>query len=465
MENPILNVDSYKASHYLQYPPHTSHVSSYIESRGGKFERLIFFGLQMFIKQYLLKPITQTHIDEAAAILPAHGLPFNRAGWEYILKNHRGFLPLELSALPEGSQVAHQVALVQVHNTDPKCAWLTSYVETALLRAVWYPTTVATISNRARQIIGSYLKDTADSQAGLPFKLHDFGARGASSLETAALGGCAHLVNFAGTDTIAGLMAARRFYHADMPAVSIPAAEHSTVTCWGREFEGAAYANMLKQFSGENKIFAVVSDSYDLWNAIDHLWGEELKDAVIHNGGTVVIRPDSGEPVAIVHQTIERLMAKFGSHINAKGYRQLPDFVRVIQGDGIGLESIKAILANLKRHQISAENIAFGMGGALLQQVNRDTLDFAMKASACCVQNQWRDVFKDPVTDSAKRSKKGRLAVVMGKNGFETIRHEDLNGQENQLKAVYRDGELLVDVDFDSVRARVAAADAYISTE
>lgn len=455
MTSILLNADSYKASHFLQYPAGTTNVSSYIESRGGAFEATVFFGLQMFIKQYLLKPFTQADIDEAAEIAELHGVPFNCAGWQYILDECEGYLPIEIQALPEGTVVPTRNALVQVVNTDPNCAWLTSYVETALLRAVWYPTTVATLSYACKQVIRRYLEDTADNCDGLAFKLHDFGARGATSEEAAAIGGLAHLVNFMGSDTLSGVVAGRRFYNEKMAAFSIPAAEHSTITSWGRDGEAAAYANMLDRFAGPGKLVAVVSDSYDLFNAIDNLWGGELKEKVEQSGGTLVVRPDSGEPVEIVSAAVERLMAKFGYRVNARGYKVLPDCVRVIQGDGISLASIEAILAEMKRRGLSADNVAFGMGGELLQKINRDTQKFAMKASSARVNGEWRDVFKDPATDPGKRSKRGRLAVVRNAAGVpETVREDELGGRENLLRVVFRNGDLLVDDNLAAIRAR-----------
>jgi len=452
-KNFILNTDSYKASHFLQYPPGTTHVSSYIETRGGNYEKAIFFGLQMFIKEYLEKSITYDDISEAKAVMEAHGVPFNEEGWRYIVQNHNGYLPIEIQAVPEGTPVAMQNALVQVVNTDPECAWLTSYVETALLRAIWYPTTVATVSHSCKQTIARYLDMTADSSEGLVFKLHDFGARGATTEEAAAIGGAAHLVNFWGTDTISGIMAARRYYNAEMAGFSIPAAEHSTMTAWGKDNETAAYENMLDQFSGPGKLVAVVSDSYDLWNAIDNIWGDALKDKVEATGGTLVVRPDSGNPVEVVTETIERLMDKFGYETNSKGYRMLPACVRVIQGDGVNEASIAEILAAMEARGLSADNVAFGMGGALLQKVNRDTMRFAMKANAVKVAGEWRDVYKDPVTDREKRSKKGRLAVIEPEPGVhKTIPEAELGSQKNILETVYRNGKLIREFSFEEVR-------------
>ena len=452
-KNFILNTDSYKASHFLQYPPGTTHVSSYIEARGGDYEKAIFFGLQMFIKEYLEQPVTYDDITEAKGVFEAHGVPFNEEGWRYIVQNHNGYLPIEIQAVPEGTPVAMQNALVQVVNIDPECAWLTSYVETALLRSVWYPTTVATVSYSCKQSIARYLEMTADSSEGLVFKLHDFGARGATTEEAAAIGGIAHLVNFWGTDNISGIMAARRYYNAEMPGFSIPAAEHSTMTAWGKDNETAAYENMLDQFSGPGKLVAVVSDSYDLWNAIDNIWGDELREKVEATGGTLIVRPDSGDPVEVVTETIERLMARFGYKTNSKGYRILPACVRVIQGDGVNEESIADILKAMEARGMSADNVAFGMGGALLQKVNRDTMQFAMKASAAKVNGDWRDVYKDPVTDHGKRSKKGRLAVIEPEPGnYKTIPEAELGSQKNILETVYRNGKLIREFNFEEVR-------------
>ena len=456
LKNLILNTDSYKTSHFVQYPPGTEYVSSYIESRGGDYDESCFFGLQMFLKDYLTTPISQEDIDEAENIILAHGLPFNRAGWEHILNEHGGYLPLEISAVPEGSVVPNHNVLAQVVNTDPKVPWLTSYAETMLLRGVWYPTTVATISRHVKKVIKRYLDETADSSEGLPFKLHDFGARGVSSNESAAIGGLAHLVNFQGTDTVVSLVAARRYYGESMAGFSIPAAEHATMTAWGRTHEGDAYANMLEHYGGEGKMLAVVSDSYDIWNAIDNIWGKDLKEKVTNSGGTLVVRPDSGDPATVVCTAINKLMDAFGYSVNSKGYRILPDYVRIIQGDGVSPGSIEKILEIMKHQRLSADNVAFGMGSALLQRLNRDTLKFAMKASAARVNGEWRDVYKDPVTDPGKESKKGRLALVKKGSSFETIKADNLSGRENLLVPVFKDGELIVDQTLEEVRAKAA---------
>jgi nicotinamide phosphoribosyltransferase len=453
--NLILNTDSYKASHFLQYPAGTEVVSSYIEPRGGSFKQVLFFGLQAFLKETLSKPVTLADIDEAEALFAAHGVPFYRQGWQHIVQQHGGFLPLEIEALPEGMVVPTGTALVQVRNTDPQAFWLTSYLETALLRAVWYPTTVATLSWQVKQNIRQSLQATCDEpEAQLPFKLHDFGARGVSSHESAALGGMAHLVNFMGTDTVVALLAACKYYGADMAGFSIPAAEHSTITAWGRDGEADAYANMLQQFGQAGKLLAVVSDSYDIYHAVSEIWGKQLRAQVESSGATVVIRPDSGVPEAVVPEVLQRLYAEFGGRVNSKGYRVLNDCVRVIQGDGVDVDSIGVILQRIQAAGFSTENVAFGMGGGLLQKVNRDTLSFAMKASAIQNNGVWRDVYKQPITDAGKNSKRGRLAVIKDAGGIKTMHEDALSWESNLLRPVFRNGELLVDDHFDVIRTR-----------
>lgn len=455
--NLILNSDSYKTSHWLQYPPGSEYMSSYVEARRGDYA-VIFFGLQAYIKEYLDKPITTAHIDEAERVIKAHGLPFNRAGWERLVEKHGGYLPVRIQAVPEGTKVPVSNVVCQIVNTDPEFYWLPSYLETSLLRAIWYPSTVASLSYYCKSIIKTALEKTADSTVGLPFKLHDFGARGASSMETVALGSLAHLVNFSGTDSLTALVAASRWYGMDqeMPAFSIPAAEHSTMTAWGREHEQAAFANMLEQFGGKGNTVAVVSDSYDLWNAIDNIWGDALKDDVKNMGGTLVIRPDSGDPAKVVREALERLAVKFGTTTNSKGYKVLPDYVRLIQGDGINPQSLGKILDTIIQAGFSAENVTFGMGGGLLQQVTRDTMSWAMKASAVRIDGEWKEIFKDPITSRSKRSKKGRLALVQDDNGkVSTVKEESLaDTDSNLLRDVFVDGKLLVDDSLTTIRER-----------
>lgn len=451
MQNIIFICDSYKVCHNNIYPPNTTNIYSYFESRGGKWQDIVFFGLQYQLKKYLEgRVVTQQMIDEADELLSMHfgtNKYFNRSGWEYILSQYSGRLPVSIRAVPEGMVVSNSNILMSIENTDPKCYWLTNYLETLLVQ-VWYPTTVATQSREMKKTILKYLKETGDATL-IDYKLHDFGFRGVSSVESAGIGGLAHLVNFRGTDTLEALRVGREYYNEGCAGNSICATEHSTITAWGKDHEYDAYKNLLSRYP--TGIIACVSDSYDIYNACDNIWGKELRDMVMARDGCLVIRPDSGDPTTMVTDIVARLGAKFGYVTNSKGYKVLDKHVRVIQGDGITCDSIDPILGRLKRFGWSADNIAFGSGGGLLQKLDRDTLRFAFKCSAATVNNQYVEVYKDPVTDKNKRSKRGKLKLVLGSNQEYNTVSENSTGDDYMVE-VFRNGEILKEYSLQEIR-------------
>ena len=457
--NPILDTDSYKASHFLQYPPSTTGLFAYLESRGGRFPQTLFFGLQAILKSQLLQTITSEHVAEAAELFAQHGLPFAKPGFDRIVNHHQGHWPVRIRAVPEGTLVPTHNVLMTVESTDPAVPWVVTYLETMILR-LWYPVTVATLSFQARQIIETALIQSADDPAfEIPFKLHDFGARGVSSRESAMLGGLAHLVNFQGTDTVAALVAARNYYGCPMAGYSIPAAEHSTMTSWGRSRETEAYQSMLDQFAKPGAILAVVSDSYDIDHAIAHIWGKVLKSKVMESGATIVIRVDSGDPVQQVVSALSKLDNAFGHQLNSKRFKLL-NHVRVIQGDGIDLNTIQEILNTVLRAGYSASNVVFGMGGALLQKVNRDTQKFAYKVCEATIDGIRIPIRKEPASDKGKWSKAGRQDLIRNTNGeLQTITVPDSldKSPESALQTVYFYGQFRNEVTLDEIRKRASA--------
>jgi nicotinic acid phosphoribosyltransferase len=774
-QNPLLDADSYKVSHWPQYPKGTTKMFSYIESRGGKFDRTVVFGLMYMIQEYFAGPIiTKEIVEQAKAFWEGHGMPFNYDGWMKVVNVYGGRLPVRIRAVPEGSVVPTHNILVSIESTDPELFWIASWLETQLVR-MWYATNVATISYHARKLIGQYLAETSDcGPEEVLFKLHDFGGRGATCREAATIGGCAHLINFRGSDTGVGVALANEMYKCPMSAWSIPAcyddeteilsedgfvlfkdldektkvaqytkegniefvypeniynvpysgnlitfttkgktakidlvvtpnhrmvrrslttneleifqandisfsqrneipqaglgvgpitrftpldalriafqadgsfvsrkdrytgektgckpirfslkkkrkcerlrvilkelnyeyfesksndkihfwikvpndvlmvkdfswiditqisstwakkaieeltnwdgqiknntllyhstnydtatvvqcvgvlsghrsvlseyedprdnrktiytvmvcpasgrnglgikkgtieyngivycvtvpsgmvvvrrnnfvaisgnSEHSTITSWGRENEEKAYENMLEVYGGNGKVLACVSDSYDIFNACENIWGGTLKQKVIDSGATLVIRPDSGDPKTVVLKVLEILGNKFGTTTNSKGFKVLK-YVRVIQGDGVNLDSIEEILEALKEVGWSTENITFGMGGALLQQHNRDTQRFAMKCSWVIVNGEEVEVFKQPATDQVKNSKRGRLDLIRKINDagfavYETVKLE--KGQDvhpdTVMQEVFLNGDVFNMLTMEEVR-------------
>jgi len=434
LSNIILTSDSYKISHWKQYPPGTEYVYSYFESRGCDrkgWDSVCFFGLQYFLKRYLVgQVVNQEKIDVAEKIYASHfgdgtsenPTLFYKEGWQYILDKCGGKLPVHIKAVPEGMVIPNKTVLFTMVNTDPKCFWLTNFLETLLVQ-VWYPMTVCTNSRFQKIAIQKYLEDTGNenwaSPGGSVFKLHDFGFRGVSSVESAAIGGCGHLVNFLGTDTVAAMVCATNYYSAGIASGhSIPASEHSTITSWGVDGEVDAMKNMLTQYPAG--LVACVSDSFDIFRACKDYWGTQLKDMIKgritdKQFGRLVVRPDSGDPAKTCTKIIGILLEQFKEDVieTKTGHKLLPPYIRVIQGDGVDYETIPEILESLKQAGYAADNIGFGSGGALLQKVNRDTFKCAFKCSEITINGKSREVFKDPITDGGKASKKGRLTLQL----------------------------------------------------
>lgn len=476
-ENLILLTDSYKVTHWKQYPKNTTKVYSYLESRGGKFKNTVFYGLQYFLKRYLSgQVVTNEKIEKAKRIFSSHfgnSELFNESGWRHILDKHNGHLPIRIKAVPEGKVISVRNILMSIENTDPEVPWLTNYLETIILN-IWHPITVATLSREVKKLLILNLKKTTnytqEQMDGLVgFMLHDFGCRGVGNPETAALGGSAHIINFNGSDTIPALELIEEYYNTDnVMAFSIPASEHSTITSWGSENEVKAFENMLDSYP--TGLVACVSDSFDIIRACREYWGGQLKEKILSRNGRLVIRPDSGDPVQTLKAVFKVLWEQFGGEINSKGFKVLHPNVRVIQGDGVNYESIGQICEMMIQEGFSVENIAFGMGGALLQKVDRDTQKFAFKCSSIIINGEEIDVRKNPIeinergerVESFKKSKAGRLKLIeddsfdgAGNDSPNYHTHEHSTDETgDQLVEVFLNGELMKEWTFEEIRER-----------
>ncbi|HSX19386.1 MAG TPA: nicotinate phosphoribosyltransferase [Candidatus Saccharimonadales bacterium] len=451
--NLILDTDSYKSGHFLQYPPRTTKLVAYLESRGGIFEKTVFFGLQYILKKYLSQKVTDADVLEADAFFKHHKLPFNKEGWMYIVRKLNGKIPLKIYAVEEGSVVPTSNILMRIESTDPKCFWVVGWFETMLLR-VWYPTTVATQSWYARKLIFRFLEKTADSPSDeVMFKLHDFGSRGVSSSESAAIGGAAHLVSFSGSDTIIGMICANEYYDASLAPSSIPAAEHSSIMVWGKDKEGVAFSSIFEELGKRSPLVALPADTYDTWNAIDSLWGKKLREKVKKSGVLLVVRTDSGNPPDVVLNALVKLEKAFGSTKNKKGYKVLNN-VRLLHSDKLSLDMIKKILSVATSHKYSASNLVFGMGSSLLQKINRDTQKFVYKISYAEVDGKGVNVSKTPKTEPGKNSKSGYLDLILRGSKYQTVVRKNGDNLESELLLVYDNGQLIKNYLFDEVRSR-----------
>ena len=460
IENNIcLLTDSYKITHHYFYPKGTKMIYSYLESRvGAEFNKTIFYGLQYIIKKYLEgKSVTQEKIDEADNLMRTHlgeGI-FNREGWQYILDEFDGMLPIEIRAVPEGTPVDVGNVLMTVENTDDKCYWLVNYLESLLLQ-VWYPSTIATLSAEVRKLANFYLDVTGSDKSNLDFMLHDFGYRGATSTESSMLCGSAHLLSFSGTDTIPALTIPENYYNdSEVYGFSVQATEHSVMTSLGQDGEIEQALNVIE--NAKNGILSMVIDSYDYRNFLRQAStdGSELNDAIVKflsiDGNKIVFRPDSGEPVSTTIDCLNILEKGFGSYNTESGYKVFDANIGLLWGDGLNYHKIRDILFAMKSNGWAAENIIFGMGGGLHSSVNRDTQRNAFKCSAQLRDGQWFDIFKNPL-DSSKKSKTGRFKLIEDDGSFKTISIDDEG--DDILRTVFKDGKLLVDEKYCDVKLR-----------
>lgn len=456
-DNIVLLTDSHKAGQHLLYPPGTEKVYCFFETRQSSYNDICFFGLQYFLKRYLVGPVvTEAKITQADWYLRIHFSNiwgddpdiFDRNSWDYILNVHGGHLPLLIKAVPEGTVVQQGNVLFTVENTDPKCFWLTSHVEKLLLQ-VWYPTTICTQSREQQQIICRYLQETGSEDVvkngGHLFKLHDFGFGGASSIESAALGGAAHLVNFKGSDMLASLVLAKEYYSEACGGVTFPSTERSTMTCWGEENEEDAMRSMMKM--SPMGIVGVVSDSYDVKRACCEIWGDKLKPLVKDRDGFLVLQLSNGGSLDVVVEVLEALESKFGSSNTCTGHRLLPSCIRVFHS-GINDHLLQMTLARMMENNWAADNLIFGKDGGALQQANIGTLGCSLRCSHAVVAGVGRDLAQ------GHNVSLGRVSLENKGGQWSTVGEGKGAWCKDMLVEVFKDGVLLVDDSFAVVRRR-----------
>lgn len=456
--NLILILDSYKLGHGPMYPKETCGMFGYIEAR-SKGDIIIPAGAQMLVLKYLSMQVTPEDVDEAELFAIHHGEPFDRAMWDRVINEHNGFLPIVIKAVPEGTPVKSGNIIVSVYSEDEGVWPIVSIIETMLQRAIWYPTTIASNDHKVYKMLKEALAETSDNPAAISFMYHDFGGRGVSSHESAEIGGFAHLIHFMGSDTVEGVRAANFYYKCPMSAYSVVASEHSVQTSYGpSEEQQALYLKMmLDVFAKPGAIVSIVIDGYDMMREATQLC-TKFRQQIIDSGAKVVFRPDSGDAIVNVVKLLHLQAEHFGFTINSKGYKVVNN-VAVIQGDGVDYRTMELIIHAVKLNGFSIENVVFGSGGALLQKVNRDTFKFAQKASAIKIKNAdgtftWKPIFKDPVTDPGKQSKKGLLALEKDADGeYTTVNILDPK-LESELKIIYDHGKIFADATMDEIRAR-----------
>ena len=484
--SPILLKDGYKVGHKFQYPEGTTLVYSNLtprKSRDPEIKEIVFFGMQYFIKEYLINQFDESFFNRPKAeVIKEYARRLdNYLGKDSITYNHigdlhdLGYLPLEIKALPEGSLVPMRVPIFTIKNTLPEFFWLTNMLETLLSAIIWKPCTSATTAFVYLKTFTKYAKDTVgEDKSFIPWQGHDFSFRGMSGIEDAVMSGAAHLTSFAGTDTIPAIDFLEEYYRADcereLIGGSVPATEHS-VMCMGTQGDEIKTFERLIREVYPSGIVSIVSDTWDFWKVITKFL-PTLRAKILARNGKVVIRPDSGDPVKIIigdkdaipgtsefKGAIECMWETFGGTITEKGYKLLDGHIGLIYGDSINLERQVEILEGLKQKGFASYNVVLGIGSFTYEYVTRDTFGFAMKATYGEVNGEGRDIFKDPKTDDGtKKSAKGLMQVYLDKKTSQLALKDQCSwGEEKQgeLKTVFKNGKLLVDWSLSEIRERL----------
>ena len=482
MINPLLFTDGYKVDHRRQYPKGTSLVYSNWTPRKSRvegIEEVVFFGLQYFLKKYLIEEFEENFFKkDKEAILKKYSrrinnyLGANAVGIDHIAALHDlGYIPMKFKALPEGVSVPIKVPMFTMYNTLPEFFWLTNYFETILSTTVWLPCNSATLAKQYRKILDKYAEETSSNPEFVDYQAHDFSMRGMAGLEAALISSAGHLLSFKGTDTIPCIDFLEEYYNtnSDLEIVgnSVAATEHSVMSMGTNTGEQETFKRLITEVY-PNGIVSVVSDTWDLWKVLTE-YLPNLKEEVLARDGKLVIRPDSGDPVKIIcgndqgkseaerKGVIELLWDIFGGEINEKGYKELDPHIGAIYGDSITLERAVDICEGLKQKGFASTNVVLGIGSFTYQYNTRDTFGFAMKATYGEVNGEGRDIYKDPVTDDGtKKSAKGLIKIVKENGTYKLIDQVSWEEEgEGELKTVYEDGRLLIDQTLSEIRERL----------
>ena len=480
--NPLLYTDGYKVDHRRQYPEGTTLVYSNWTPRKSRIEaidEIVFFGLQYFIKKYIIEDFNTNFFgkpkDEIAKKYSRrinNYLGPNAVGIKHIEDLHDlGYLPMVIKALPEGSSVPIRVPMMTMYNTLPEFFWLTNYFETILSTTIWMPCTSATIAKQYRGILDKYAEETSSTPEFVDWQGHDFSMRGIAGMEAAVMSASAHLLSFSGTDTIPCIDFLEEYYNAnsdtELIGGSVAATEHSVMCMGTNTGEQETFKRLITEVY-PNGIVSIVSDTWDLWKVLTE-YLPNLKEEVLARDGKVVIRPDSGDPADIIcgnpngkteeekKGVIELLWEIFGGQTNSKGYKELDSHIGAIYGDSITTERATDICERLKQKGFASTNVVLGIGSFTYQYNTRDTFGFAMKATYGEVNGEGREIFKDPITDDGtKKSAKGLLKVEKKNNVFTLTDSVSWDEEKTgELKVVFKDGKLLVDDSLQNIRNRV----------
>lgn len=478
--NPMLLIDFYKAVHAEMLPKDITRSVSYFTPRMSRVERwdkVVMFGLQGFIKTYLIDYFNEAFfersfeevIGEYKRIMDAT-LGAEAYQIEKIEKLHKlGYLPIEILALPEGTLVPMHVPMFGITNTHPGFAWLPQSLESLISAESWHPMIAATVGYTYRKIVDTYYEKTCDDSLPRARALGAFDFRGEECLESAVKAGAGWCLSFLNTATVPTIPYLEQMYACDCTtepvAFGSPSTEHS-VMCSNYAVDGDE-ETLIRRLLTEiypNTSFSAVLDSYDYWNVIDNVL-PRLKKEILEHNGCMLMRGDSGECVEVVTKTVFKLWEQFGGTVNSKGYKVLDPHVKAIYGDSITIQRCEEIYRILEENGFACSNVALGVGSfsmqcieedGILKPFTRDTFSSCIKATYCEIAGAPYPIFKNPKEGGFKKSQKGCCVVyedMSFKDGFTW--EEACKNPENVLCPVFRDGKLLVEQNLQEIRARL----------
>ena len=485
--NPMLLTDFYKISHRIMSENGIETTYSTFTPRGSRIENIdevVFFGLQGFIKEYLIEYFNDNFFNRNKEEVVAeykriikYALGDNCADTEHIEKLHDlGYLPIRIRAVKEGTVIPVKVPPFTNENTNNDFHWLTNFLETLTSASNWKVITTTTIVKKYRDICEKWADKTCDNKDHIQWQCHNFSYRGMAGNEDAITAGAGHLLYFTGTDTIPSICYLEEYYNAnvekELVGASVLATEHS-IQCQYQD-DLKYYKRMINEIAPEG-IISIVSDGYDYWNVIGNII-PQLKNDIINRNGKLVVRPDTGNPANIIcgdknseeeiikKGSIESLWDTFGGTINSKGYKVLNIHIGLIYGDSITPEIAEETFERLEKKGFSSENVVFGIGSYSLGYYTRDTFNIAIKATDVVINGEEKMIFKNPKTDKdkIKKSQKGRVVVLQNPETGEityidglTIEQQESYKDIDLLEDVFINGKLLRDESLSEIRERV----------
>ena len=479
--NPMLLIDFYKAVHAEMLPKGITKSVSYFTPRMSRvkmWDKVVMFGLQGFIKTYLIdyfneeffgKPFDEV-IGEYKRIMNAT-LGESAYNIEKVEKLHKlGYLPIEIVALPEGTLVPMKVPMFGITNTHPEFAWLPQSLESLISAEMWHPMLAATVGYTYRQIVNKYYDMTCDDNVARARALGAFDFRGEECLQSAEKAGAGWCLSFLLTATVPTIPYLEANYNCDCTkepvAFGSPSTEHS-VMCSNYAVDGDE-ETLIKRLLTEiypNTSFSAVLDSYDYWNVVENIL-PKLKSEILAHNGCMLVRGDSGDCVEVVTETVFKLWNIFGGTINSKGYKVLDPHIKAIYGDSITIQRCEKIYEILAENGFACSNVALGVGSfsfqcveedGILKPFTRDTFSSCIKATYCEIGGKPYPIFKNPKEGGFKKSQKGCCAVVEADGIMWYV--DELNWEEaqfgNMLETVFKDGVITAEQTLAEIRNRL----------